>query len=88
MRLSANCSARFWASLRPFITIPGIEVSPRRRAASNRPCPAIRTLCSSSRTGAVNPNIRILFAICLICLPEWVRAFFGFGRIRSTGIIL
>jgi len=31
-------------------------------------------------TGVVNPKRRMLSAICLICLREWVRALRGQGR--------
>ena len=35
----------------------GIDAIPSDRAASNRPCPAMRTSYSSTSTGAANPKL-------------------------------
>ena len=63
----------------------GMDVMPSDLAASSRPCPAMSTLCSSTRTGAAKPSSRMLAAICPICFFECVRLFLAFGLICSMG---
>ncbi len=53
------------------------------RAASRRPWPAKTILVSSTSMGFRKPNFVMLAAICLVCLGECVRAFFGFRRSAS-----
>ncbi len=62
--LSARSSARFWAAVRPASTIVGTSSSPRTWAALRRPWPAMRPLCSSTRTGLVQPNSPIEATNC------------------------
>ena len=67
------------------MTMAGIDAIPSDLAASSRPCPAMSTLYSSTRTGAANPSSRMLAAIRPICFFGCVRVFLAFGLIRSIG---
>ena len=48
---------------------------PNCRAARSLPWPAMTPLFPSTRIGFVNPNSRMLAAICAICLAVCVLAF-------------
>ena len=80
-------SFRRWAEVRCSSTITGASSSPKRFAASRRPCPAMMTPSSPTRMGLTKPNSAIEAAICAICQSGCVLGLRAKGSIRSRGII-
>ena len=66
-------------------SITGTCSSPSLRAASTRPCPAMMPLAPSTSTGFVQPNSRMLAAICATWASEWVRGLRAYGISSPSG---
>ena len=66
-------------------SITGTRSSPSFLAASTRPCPAMMPFAPSTSTGFVQPNSRMLAAICATWASEWVRGLRAYGISSPSG---
>jgi hypothetical protein len=76
--------ARFCAPLMCASSITGTRSSPSFLAASTRPCPAMTPFSPSTSTGLVQPNSRMLAAICATWASEWCAVCGRRGSARPT----